>query len=53
MKMLLMKQLKVKSDSAAATGRHEKLAFLMQFSNPLLEAGLSIPKFSSLFTRCL
>jgi hypothetical protein len=29
MKMLLMKELKVKSDSAAATGSHGKLAFLM------------------------
>ena len=44
-----MKKLKVKTDSTAATGSHGKLAYLMYFSNPPLEAGLSISK----FTRCL
>jgi len=53
MKMLLMKKLKVKSDSAAATGSQGKLAYIMYFSNPPLEAELSVPKFISLFARCL
>jgi len=37
-----MKKLKVKSDSTAAIGSDEKLVYLMYFSNPPLEAGLSI-----------